>query len=47
MITAWILYAVVVGTLLSAGGVAVERLLRTHSLPSRWIWVLAIALSVG
>ncbi len=47
MITAWILYAIVVGTLLSAGGLAVERLLRTHSLPSRWIWVGAIVLSVG
>ena len=47
MITAWILYAIVVGTLLGAGGLAVERLFRAHSLPSRWIWVWAIVLSAG
>ena len=45
MITAWILYAIVVGALLGAGGLALERSLRTHGLPSRWVW--AILLSIG
>jgi hypothetical protein len=47
MITAWIMYAVMVGGLLGAGGLALEKLLRTHGLPSRWIWAGAILLSIG
>jgi len=47
MITAWVLYAIVVGALLGAGGLALEKVLRTHGLPSRWIWAGAILLSVG
>jgi len=47
MITAWILYAIVVGVLFSAGGVALEKVLRTHGLPSRWIWAGTIVLSVS
>jgi len=45
MITAWILYAIVVGALLGAGGLALEKLLRTHGLPSRWLWAGTILLS--
>lgn len=47
MITAWIPYAIVVGALTGAGGLALEKVLRTHGLPSRWIWAGAILLSVG
>ena len=47
MITAWILYAIVVGALLAAGGLALEKSLRTHGLPSRWIWACTILLSIG
>jgi TonB family protein len=47
MITAWMLYAIVVGLLLAAGGMALEKLFRAHGLPSRGVWVVAIVLSVG
>ena len=47
MITAWMLYAIVVGALLGGSGLALERFLRTHGLPSRWVWVGTILLSVG
>ena len=47
MITAWMLYAIVVGGLLGTGALALENLLRTHGLPSRWIWVASILLSVA
>lgn len=47
MITAWILYAIVVGALFGGSGLALERFLRTHNLPSRWVWVGAVLLSVG
>lgn len=46
MIAAWMLYAIVVGVLLGASGLALEALLRMHSLPSRWIWMTSILLSV-
>jgi len=47
MITAWILYAIVVGALLGLAAWATEKLLRTHSLPSRWVWACAVLLSVS
>jgi len=47
MITAWVLYAIVVGALLGVGGLALEKFLRTHGLPSRWLWAGTILLSVG
>jgi TonB family protein len=47
MITAWMLYSIVVGALLAAGGLALEKLLRTHGLPSRGVWAVTIVLSVG
>ncbi len=47
MITAWILYALVVGTLLGGAALALEHGLRGHGLPSRWVWVGAILLSVA
>jgi TonB family protein len=47
MIAAWMAYATVVGGLLGAGGVALERIARMHSLPSRWIWLLCLFVSVA
>jgi len=47
MITAWILYAFAIGALLAGGGLALERLLRVHGLPSRGVWAVTIVLSVG
>jgi len=47
MITAWILYAMVVGGLLGAGGLALEKVLRSLGGPSRWVWTGAIVLSVA
>jgi hypothetical protein len=47
MITAWMLYAIVVGGLLGAGGWALEKLQRTHGFPARWTWAGAILLSIG
>lgn len=47
MITAWMVYALLVGSLLGGSGLALERFLRTHGLPSRWIWAGAILLSMG
>jgi TonB family protein len=47
MITAWILYAFGVGALVGAGGFALERVFRIHGLPTRWIWVGAVLLSIG
>ncbi len=47
MVAAWMLYAIVVGGLLGAGGWAMERILRTHGLPSRWVWATTILLSVA
>jgi hypothetical protein len=46
MITAWMLYAIVVGALLGAGGLAVERLQRVRGRPSRWIWIGSMVASV-
>jgi hypothetical protein len=36
-----------VGALLAAGGLALEKLLRTHGLPSRGVWAVTIVLSVA
>ena len=47
MITAWMAYAIVVGSLLGVGGLALERFLRTQGFPSRWIWAGVIFLSIG
>lgn len=47
MITAWILYAMVVGGLLGAGGLALEKVLRTHGRPTRWVWTGTLLLSVA
>jgi len=45
MITAWILYALLVGTLVGSAAFVLDLLLRAHRLPSRGVWAGAIALS--
>jgi hypothetical protein len=47
MIAAWIFYAIVFGALVGGGGLAAERVLRTHGLPTRGVWLGVILLSVG
>jgi len=47
MIAAWILYAILFGTLVGCGTLVIERLLRAHSLPSRWLWVGAMLVSLA
>lgn len=47
MIAAWIVYALAIGGLVGAGGLALEKLQRTHGLPARWTWALAVLLSIG
>jgi TonB family protein len=46
MIAAWILYALLVGVLVSAGALVLETLLRAHRVPTRWVWLGAMTLSV-
>ena len=46
MIAAWMLHAVVVGCLLSAGALAAEHLLRAHRRPARGVWVAVIVASL-
>lgn len=47
MIAAWLLYAIVVGALLGAGALALERAFRTRGLPTRWIWAASVVASVA
>lgn len=47
MIAAWMLYATLVAVLLCAGGAALDRLLRPHRFPVRWIWVVVLFLGVA
>ncbi len=43
MIASWMAYVIVVTTLLGVAGLLGERVLLRHNLPSRLVWVLAIA----
>ena len=47
MTIAWMLYVLLVGTLLACGALAVDGILRRTSLPTRWVWVVALAGIVG
>jgi TonB family protein len=47
MITAWIFYAILVGSLAGAGALVLEHVLRTFGFPARGVWVGAMVLSVG
>lgn len=47
MVATWMLYALVIGTLVGSAALAVERVLRDRRLPTRGVWALAILLSLG
>jgi beta-lactamase regulating signal transducer with metallopeptidase domain len=42
MTIAWMLYVLLVGTLLACAALAVDGILRRTSLPTRWVWVSAL-----
>ncbi len=46
MIAAWILYALLVGSMAGAGALALENLLRAHKRSTRWVWAGAMGLSL-
>jgi beta-lactamase regulating signal transducer with metallopeptidase domain len=43
MTIAWTLYVLLVGTLLACAALAVDGILRRTTLPTRWVWVSALA----
>ena len=47
MIASWMLYTLLISILLSLAGVAAERALSTRGRPTRFVWVAALALSLG
>lgn len=47
MITAWMLYAMIVGGFLAAGGWVLERFFHSQGLPARWIWVGCMLLTLA
>ncbi|MEP7000347.1 MAG: M56 family metallopeptidase [bacterium] len=47
MSIAWMLYVLLVGTLLACAALAVDGILRRTSLPTRWVWVSALIGIVG
>ncbi|MEP6730026.1 MAG: M56 family metallopeptidase [bacterium] len=42
MSTAWILYLLLVGTLLACAALSVDGILRRISMPTRWVWLAAL-----
>jgi beta-lactamase regulating signal transducer with metallopeptidase domain len=46
MIAAWMAYALVIAALVGAAALAAEHIAILRRLPSRWVWVTALALSV-
>jgi beta-lactamase regulating signal transducer with metallopeptidase domain len=47
MIAAWIVYALVVGTLVALAARAMESVARLAGRPARWVWAGALALGAG
>jgi beta-lactamase regulating signal transducer with metallopeptidase domain len=47
MITAWMIYGLVVGALVAIAAVGAEQLLRVAARPTRWLWVAALVLTTG
>lgn len=47
MIAHWMLYCMAVGSVLVLGAATLERALRTYRLPTRWVWVGALLLTVA
>jgi hypothetical protein len=44
---AWVLYVLLVGTLLACAALALDGIVRRTSLPTRWVWVGALTSIVG
>ena len=42
MTAAWMLYVLLVGSLLAVGALALDGILRRTTLPTRWVWVAAL-----
>ncbi|HEX3865680.1 MAG TPA: M56 family metallopeptidase, partial [Gemmatimonadaceae bacterium] len=47
MIAAWMMYALIVGTMVAIAARAAERVARLASLPTRWIWAVAMVVALG
>lgn len=47
MLASWMLYAILIGILLTLAGLAVERALAVRGLPFRFVWIAVLALSLG
>jgi len=47
MIATWMLYAALIGALVTVAGVAMSGVLAALRLPTRFVWVVSIALSIG
>jgi beta-lactamase regulating signal transducer with metallopeptidase domain len=47
MIAAWLAYALVVAALVSVAALIAERIARLRRLPSRWVWICALLLSIA
>src|SRR4051812_13875129 len=47
MIAAWMIYALVVATLVSCAALSAERIAILRRLPSRWIWIAAMLLTLA
>ena len=45
MIVAWMVYAFLVGALSAGAAQLLEKLLRSHRKPTRWVWALAMGFS--
>ncbi len=43
----WMIYAILVATLVAFGALAAERVARAFRTATRWVWVAAVALSIG
>lgn len=47
MITAWMIYGLVIGALVAVAALGVEQYLRVAARPTRWLWVAALMLMTG
>jgi TonB family protein len=47
MIATWMLYAALIGALLTVAAIAMSRVLAALRLPSRFVWAASIAMSIG
>ncbi|HYW06683.1 MAG TPA: M56 family metallopeptidase [Longimicrobium sp.] len=47
MIASWMMYSLLVGTLVAAAGWTLEEVCRLTRLPVRWVWIAALATTLG